>query len=304
MRKSTILIAEKKFKENAILIKSLKKNFSKIIIDTNNIFSKNKKMYENVDGIILGLQDFNRNEISYFKNLKIITKFGVGLDNIDVDFCLKKKIKVLRASGCNSIAVAELVIGNIINLIRNINENNNLLKKFKWQPIKGLELYKKKVGIIGLGTIGKEVALRLEAFKCTISYHDIKRDLKFEKENNLRAVSLNKILKESDIITLHTPLTPKTLNLISHKELKIMKENAIIINTSRGKVINLKDLSNIIRKKNLKIALDVYEPEPFLEKKLLTVSNAIFTPHIGGTTEEAIMRIGKKNILDLKKYLK
>lgn len=304
MRKSTILIAEKKFKENAILIKSLKKNFSKIIIDTNNIFSKNKKMYENVDGIILGLQNFNRNEISYFKNLKIITKFGVGLDNVDVDFCLKKKIKILRASGCNSIAVAELVIGNIINLIRNINENNNLLKKFKWQPTKGLELYKKKVGIIGLGTIGKEVALRLEAFKCTISYHDIKRDLKFEKENNLRAVSLNKILTESDIITLHTPLTPKTLNLISHKELKIMKENAIIINTSRGKVINLKDLSKIIRKKNLKIALDVYEPEPFLEKKLLTVSNAIFTPHIGGTTEEAIMRIGKKNILDLKKYLK
>ena len=98
MRKSTILIAEKKFKENAILIKSLKKTFSKIIIDTNNIFSKNKKkVYENVDGIILGLQDFNRSEISYFKNLKIITKFGVGLDNVDVDFCLKKKNKSFKS---------------------------------------------------------------------------------------------------------------------------------------------------------------------------------------------------------------
>ena len=150
-KNQTVLIAERKFINNNFLKRKLKKKFKNILLTERTDLLNIKKIdYSKINGIILGLQNFDKKIIDKFSKLKVIAKFGVGLDNIDLNYCKKKNIKVCKATGCNAVSVSELVVGNILNLIRNINENHNSLKRFIWKPTKGHELFQKKVGIIGL----------------------------------------------------------------------------------------------------------------------------------------------------------
>ena len=178
------------------------------------------------------------------------------------------------------------------------------MKNGRWKKVEGSEIYKKKVGIIGLGAAGKEVAKRFFSFGSVLYANDIHYDKKFLKKYNIKKTSKLNILKSCDIITLHVPLTKKTYNLINNDNLKFLKKNTILINTSRGSVLNLNDLNKIKNKKNLSIFIDVFDSEPYTNKKFLNSNNSIFTPHIGGTTIESKIRIGTKNINDLLNYFK
>lgn len=301
----TIFVIEPLFSESKILRKEIKRIFRKVIfnfksISENQIISKIK----NVDGIVLGLQPFNKKVINAAKNLKVIAKFGVGMDNVDVHECNKKKIKIFRAIGCNSSSVAEVVISNSINLLRKINENHYLMTKGIWRQLNGSDLLEKNFGIIGLGSIGKEVVKRLVGFQCNIFINDIRTDKKFCKKYNIKITSKKNIFKKCDIISIHTPLTKKTENMINNKTIRVMKKGSILINTARGRIIDLENSIKLINSKNIQLYIDVFPSEPYKLNKRFNTKKNIFSPHMTGTSIEAKQRIGFKNINNLKKFFK
>jgi len=300
-----IFVIEPLFSESSFLRKEIKKKFKKVIF--NHKFISEKKIISQIkfaDAVILGLQPFNKKIIESAKKLKVIAKFGVGMDNVDIKECQKKNIKIYRATNCNAISVAETVVANAIFLLKNINQNHFLMSKKIWRQINGNDLFEKNFGVIGLGSIGKEVVKRLSGFGCKIYVNDIKINNQFCKSKKLEIKSKNFIFKNCDVITIHTPLTPLTKNLINQKTIKLMKKNAVLVNTARGGIINLNKSMNLINSKKIRIYIDVFSNEPFKINKNFDTKRNIFTPHISGTSIEAKQRIGFKNINDLESFFK
>ncbi|HIQ02860.1 MAG TPA: 3-phosphoglycerate dehydrogenase [Desulfurococcales archaeon] len=240
-----------------------------------------------------------RDIIDSGRNLKIIARAGVGLDNIDVEYAKSKGITILNAPEAPTIAVAELTIGLMIAIARGICLGNMALKEGKWikKQLMGFELYGKTLGIIGFGRIGKEVAKRAKAFGMNviaISRRDISREA---RELGVEAAKdLDDLLRKSDIITLHVPLTPKTYHMIGEREFSIMKDGVVIINTARGAVIDGKALLKALKSGKVYAAgLDVYEHEPPQEDwewELIRHPRVIAVPHIGAQTREAQEKAG------------
>lgn len=253
------------------------------------------------DYAIIGLDKINTSNIANISNnLKAISKYGVGLDNIDIDACEEKNIKILYSKGVNKRSVSELTIGSALMLLRNIYFTSNELKNGNWVKKGGVELSGKKFGIIGLGNIGKDLVNLLQPFGCDIYINDIDPDQEFIANNNLTFSSKEEIYRKCDIISLHVPLTKKTSNMITKSELSIMKSSGIIINTARGELINLDDLEYfLINKKIGGAALDVYDEEPPTRTELLSLPNLVNTPHIGGNSKEAVIAMGISAINNL-----
>jgi len=236
--------------------------------------------------------------------LKIISKLGVGVDNIDLIEAKKRNIVVTNTPGANSISVAELVIGMMISLARQIPISDKKMKMNKWDPYLGSEINGKTLGIIGLGNIGKEIVKRLECFNMKFLVYDIVKDDEFTQRYKVDFVRMNELIVNSDFITIHVPLNEHTKNLINEKELKLMKKNAFLINTSRGGVVNEEALYNILKRKVIKgAALDVFVEEPTKNIKLVHLKEILATPHIGGTTIDCVLREGKMAIDNVINYL-
>lgn len=228
-------------------------------------------------------------------NLKIIGRAGVGLDNIDLDAAKKKGIAVVNSPEAPTIAVTELVFGAILALMRNIIPADRTMKEGIWEKnlFTGNELYGKTLGIIGFGRIGREVAIRARAFGMRITAYDPHITREDTREFNAELVELNTILRNSDIITLHLPLTDGTRNILNEDRLKLMKKSAILVNAARGGIIDEKALYSVLKKGKIKgAALDVFENEPPVNSKLLTLENVVLTPHLGASTEEAQINSG------------
>lgn len=229
------------------------------------------------------------------KNLKIIGRAGAGMDNIDQRACTSGDRKIVLVNAPDSLihAVAELTIGLILAFSRKICEADKSMKECKWEKSKfnGIELKGKTLGIIGFGRNGKEVARLASSFNMhTISYDPY---VKFTEKQHVSQVELEELLKTSDIISLHAPLTETTRHLINREKLKLLKNTALIVNTSRGELIEESALIEILKeKKILGACLDVFENEPNVNKEFLKLDNVILTPHIGSLTEEAQKRAG------------
>jgi D-3-phosphoglycerate dehydrogenase len=249
----------------------------------------------NPDGIIAGREIFDKEVFNVCPNLKVISRVGIGIDNIDLKEAKKRNIKILTTLDIPTDAVAELVIGQMINISRNISNYHKY--RFKNDRIMGKCLKDLTVGIIGFGRIGKRVCEFLQPFNCKriyandiFDYNEFRKNgnENFWQDNIFSFESLDKVLRESDIITLHIPLNPPNNENFFNKDLlKNMKRDAFLINTSRGKVVNEDDLYEFI--KNEKIAgaaLDVFVNEPY-QGKLKNLTNKVFcTPHIGSYTFE------------------
>ena len=222
--------------------------------------------------------------------LKIIGRAGVGLDNIDIEAASRKGVIVMNAPTGNTIAATELTMGHILSAARKIPEANNSLLEGKWDRKKflGIQLYEKTLGIVGLGRIGSNVALRAKAFDMDIVAYDpyIKRT----KADALGVRLIDKfedLLAISDIVTFHTPLTNETYKMLSDKEMKFMKDGAMVINCARGGIIDEDGLLKALNSGKLFAAgIDVFEKEPPKDNPLLKISNVFFTPHIGANTFE------------------
>lgn len=244
------------------------------------------------DAVIVGNDDFNADVIRRLPNLKLIARHGSGVNNIAFSEALRHGIVVTNTPGANAEETADLTFGLILDLERHISQMNYELKGDEWRKRPGHSLYGKTIGIIGVGQIGQAVARRAMGFGLDILGNDINPDESAAK-TGLIFTSLNDLLKRSDIVTIHTPLTQATENLIGAKELRMMKDNAILINTSRDGIIRHAALTKALTEGRLYgYASDVHEGEPPKHSSLFDMPNVLVTPHAGSATYEANYRMG------------
>jgi D-3-phosphoglycerate dehydrogenase len=250
-----------------------------------------KNWPEEADAVMVRGTKIREADLARAKKLKIISKQGVGYDNIDVAAAKKHGIPVVRTPGVNKEAVAELAIGLAIAVGRRIAELDRRvrsLEKLDRTKILGTEMWGKTVGIVGVGNIGSRVAHKWQsAFECKVIGYDPHRKLKIPQ-----AASLDELLKQADLLSLHVPLNEETKYIIGKRELALMKPNAILINTCRGGVVDEAALYDALKAGKLFGAgIDVWETEtPRIDSRLLELPNVVATPHAGGGTEETQIR--------------
>ena len=258
---------------------------------------------EAYDGIVIrSATKLKANILEKAKNLKVVVRAGIGLDNVDLKKAEELGIRVFNTPSATSITVAEYTIGLMFAVARNIPQAYSSMKAHKWEKklFTGTELYGKTAGIIGFGRIGREVARREIALGMEVLFYDI-----FEIKSDLSAkqVELNELLSKSDYISIHLPLTDKTKNMISYRELNLMKDNGVIINVGRGGIINESDLLKILNEGKLRAAvLDVYEKEPPTNFELIDHPRLIPMPHLGASAKEGQERAGLEVVKILKEF--
>jgi len=241
--------------------------------------------------IVRGRTKLTKELIEKADNCKIIARVGVGLDNIDGDAAKAKNIRVINAVEAAMTAVAELVLGLMFALARQIPRGDRGIRDGDWlkKELKGTELKGKYLGLIGCGNIGKRLGRLARGLNMNIIGYDvIPIDEEFSKDVGLMKTDLDTLLQSSDYVSIHVPLLDSTYHMINAKKLSLMKKTAKIINTSRGGVIDEVALYEALKNGNLGgAALDVFENEPATNTKLATLDNVILTPHIGAQTKEA-----------------
>ena len=247
-------------------------------------------------GIIAGLEPLNQNVLSSAKSLRVISRCGIGIDNIDLKSASKNGIEVFNTPDAPSQSVAELTLAHILNLLRHVSYSDRSLRINNWDRKKGFLLSGKTVGIIGLGRIGLKVAKLVSAFGAKVIYRDIKKTNGYM---NFKNVSLNILLEESDIISLHIPYNKTTHHIIDIKSLNKMKRSAILVNLSRGGLIDEEALFKVLKHKRIQGAgLDAFFNEPY-QGNLLTLENILLTPHIGSLANESRIRMEKEALANL-----
>ena len=292
-------------------LKELKKKFQvevhtgKIPIPKNSLKSKIKQ----VDGLICFPYDqINKEVIEVAKNLKVISTFSVGYDHIDTKFAKEKKIRVGYTPDVLTNATADMAFALMIDSLRRISEGDRIIRKQKWNQIYGaydyvgLDLQGKTLGIIGLGRIGKTFAKRAKAFDMKIIYHNRKQISKTdEKKLGVKYTTFNKLITQSDIISIHVPHTDETNQMFNMKIFRKMKKTSFLINTSRGKVVNEKDLVVALKQKIIGGAgLDVFETEPISKNhQFFKLENVVLAPHVGSSTKETRTKMAKITVKNL-----
>ncbi len=301
-----VIVSAVSFSKNKQLIEKLLNLFPDAILNNEGIRYYDQDLvsyYKDADAILVGVEKIDEKLLSQLPNLKFIAKYGVGLNNIDFDACRKYGVKVGWKAGVNRYSVAEMTVGLILMLSRNLYVTSNQLKDNYWNKNGGWSISGKTLGIIGLGNIGKELVRLLTPFNINFLANDIKDISSFANENKIEITTKEEIFYRSDIISVHTPLDEKTTNLINKSVFKKMKEDAILINTARGGIVNEDDLIHALRKKTIAgAATDVYSIEPPKNMDLLCIPNLITTPHIAGNSKEAVISMGMAAIESLNKF--
>jgi D-3-phosphoglycerate dehydrogenase len=247
-----------------------------------------------IDGYIAGLDAIDANALQTADKLKVICRYGVGVDNVDLDAARRKGIIVTNTPGANSVSVAELALGLILALARQIPEAVAAVHLGKWPRYSGISLEGKTIGILGLGAIGKQLARRLSGFDCSILAYDPYADAAFAGQNQIVLASMEEVIKTADFISLHLPLLPETRTLVNDTFLSKMKKGSFLINTSRGEVVDEQALLRALQSGHLKGAgLDAFTVEPPDPKNpLLNLPQVIATPHLGAQTDGATSNMG------------
>ena len=249
------------------------------------------------DGIICGDDEITRDVI---KNgiegkLKAISKYGIGLDKIDLEAAKEFKIPVTNCPGVNQVAVAEHIIAMLFAYYKNIHLEYNITKKGAWQRLIGHEVSGKRIGIVGLGRIGKELAIRMQALGLDVLVFDPYLDKDFVKNQKIKSVdTIEELVLDIDIMALTLPLTDKSKGMINRELLSKSKQNLVIINTSRALIVDQESLIELLKNRKIKAYLtDVLEEEPMIANHpLLQFDNVMITPHIGSRTYQSVQRQG------------
>lgn len=300
-----VAVASRSFSKNEFLRLELLKQYKHVIFnETGKVLEGNDlvQFLQNADKAIIALEKIDASILAQLPKLKVISKYGVGLNNLEYQALNEFGIKLGWIKGVNKRSVAELALSFALILSRKISENNSLLKSGKWQQIIGNQLTKKTFGIIGLGNIGKDLACLLKVFECEILYYDVNENIYFN-DVSVKAMQLEDLLRESDIVSLHIPYNNKNHNFLDKTRLALLKKNCILINTSRGNLIDEEYLLYILKENKIAAAgFDVYSSEPNIDTELLNLENFFGTPHIGGSSLEAIIEMGKAAIWGLDNY--
>lgn len=246
------------------------------------------------DGYIAGLDFIDRAALDHADELMVIARYGTGIDRVDLAAAAEKSIVVTNTPFANSVSVAELTIGMILSLARSIPALTADTRAGGWSRIAGITLDGKTVGLIGLGSVGKQVALRLRAFDCSLIAYDPAADADFAAENRIDLVTLEEVISRSDFISLHCPLLPKTRRMVDASFLARVKPGAFLINTARGELIDEAALCEALQNARLRgVALDAFTQEPpEKDNPLLVLPQVIATPHAGAHTDGAMNVMG------------
>ena len=257
------------------------------------------QLASDASGLVAGTELIDGEVLRKLKNLKVVSRCGAGMDNVDLKTAGKLNIKVFNTPDGPTLAVAELTIGLILTLIRKISYADRQIRSGKWQKNMGNLLSGKRVGIIGFGRVGRKAAQLLSAFETKIVYYD-----PFISENAIGGaikVNLSELLAGSDIVSLHLSYSDKSKNLIGEKELKLMKKDAVLINCSRGGIVDEGALYTAIKEGEIAgAAIDVFEQEPY-GGPLKELDNVVLTSHIGSYAKEARIKMemdSAKNLLE------
>ena len=264
------------------------------------------------DFIVCGTAPISRRLLNAAPNIKFIQKWGIGFDKVDLDAVREHSLGLCNTAGANSSVVAEHTLLLMLAVYRHLLEIDTRLRKGEWLDIKimlrnnALQMRGKTIGILGFGNIGRAVAQRLTGFETNVIYYDISRaPEEIERKLKSRYVSLECLFKESDILTIHTPLDESTRNIVDANSISQMKNTAIIINCARGGVLNEKALFNAIEAGNIRGAgIDVWEPEPTEpENPLFSLDKVVVTPHAAGSAFDNVGNVSKHCFENIQLFL-
>jgi D-3-phosphoglycerate dehydrogenase len=252
------------------------------------------RLLPGVDGYLAGLDGIDAHALENADRLKVISRYGVGVDNVDLTAARKKGIVVTNTPGANSVSVAELAVGLMLALARQIPEAVEAVHQGKWPRYSGVSLEGKTIGILGLGAIGKQLARRLAGFDCKIVAFDPYADPAYAKENHIELAPMDDVIRQADFVSLHLPLLPETRGIVDETFLAKMKKGSFLINTSRGEAIDEGALLKALQSGQLKGAgLDAFTVEPPDPKNpLLALPQVVVTPHLGAQTDGATSNMG------------
>ena len=290
--KDVVAVTSRSFSKNKTLVEELRNRYEKVILNTGGIALADESLInflKDANKVIVGLEKFDSTVLDNLPNLKVISKYGVGLNNIDLDQLNKRNIKLSFRPGVNKIPVAELTMLLILISLRRVHSSMLNIKDGIWSQERGLQLMNKTIGILGFGNIGSLLAELLVPYKCRILGFDIQ---KIDKKE-VTQCSIEEIFSDADIVSIHLPLTDSSKGLINKKLLEISKKDLKLINTSRGGIVNEEHLYNyLINNERAFAAFDVFEVEPAFNSPLLDLKNFFATSHLGSMTEEGVIAMG------------
>lgn len=251
------------------------------------------ELVSGMDALITGTDEVSEKVIAAgLPSLKVIAKYGVGYDNIDIASAKRHGVQVTFTPGVLTKAVAELAMGLLLSVARNIAVMDRLVRQGKWERITGTELSGKTIGIVGTGNIGREVAKRAAAFEMNVIAYDVWPNSEFAAQYGVRYVPLSELFEKADFISLHTPSTPETVGMINIESLQNMKNTAVLINTARGDLIVEEDLIRALQEGIIAGAgMDTFALEPLQDERFFSLNNVVLSPHAGSNTRETVARM-------------
>lgn len=260
-------------------------------------------LLEDCDGYIAGLDYITEGVIKSCKHLKVISRYGAGYDRVDLKAAKEMNVAVTNTPGVNAVAVAELAMGLTLAVARKISYLDKKTRQGEWVRNTGIEISGKVMGIMGLGAIGKNVARYAQGFGMKVMAYDPFLNETYAKENNIQAATFDEIVKNTDVISLHLPLTTETKSLFNKEVMSEMKNTAILINTSRGGIIDEMAAYELLKEGAFGgMGLDAFEKEPPEDSPLFTLDNVVVTPHTGAHTKEATDNMANaavQNLIDV-----
>ena len=249
------------------------------------------------DSAIIGLERIDDGVLEQVPELKVISKYGVGLDGVDIDALAKRGIKLAWTGGVNRRSVAELTLAFALALLHRIPETDIGLRRGEWRKLVGRQLTGRTFGIIGCGFVGQDLVKLLAPFECRVLAHDIRDYPDFYRAHRVTPVGLYQLLAESDLVSVHVPLDRSTKGMIGEAQLSRMRAGTLIINAARGGIVDEDALATALESRHLAgAACDVFQMEPDANPRLLSLATFLGTPHIGAATEEAQLAMGRAAI--------
>jgi|694.fasta_scaffold94265_3 phosphoglycerate dehydrogenase-like enzyme len=291
-----VAVCSRSFSKNPRLREELYKKYAHVTFNEEGQILSGDSLVEFLKGhskAITALEIIDENILSKLPDLKVISKYGVGLDSIDLNSMNQYGKSLGWTGGVNRRSVSELVIAFAIMMLRNIVPSSIELKQGGWRQIPGGLISNRTFGIVGCGHIGKDLIQLLKPFGCRVLVNDIKRYPEFYLANDIEEASLDELMRQSDIVTLHVPLDESTFKMIDRHHIGLMKKTALLINIARGGIVDELELKIALQGNKIAgAAFDVFYEEPPQDLELLNLPNFITTPHIGGSSSEAIFAMG------------
>lgn len=298
-----VAVASRSFSKHPILRRELLERYPDVTFNDEGRALKGEELIAFLRGHDKAITALERLTDAVFEavpELKVIGKFGVGLDMIDLDAMRRRGVRLGWTGGSNRRSVSELAIAFMLQHLRNLPQCNDEVRAGQWRVIKGHQLSDRTVGILGCGNVGKDLAVLLRAFGCRVLAHDLLDFPEFYERHKIEPVSLEELLQRSDIVSVHLPLDDSTRNMLNAERLALMRPGALLVNLARGGIVDEEALKDMLLRGRLGgAAFDVFAEEPPTDLEFLRLPNVFATPHIGGSTEEGILAMGRAAIRGL-----